>query len=127
MTGVWSRTAKVSLDKSQRAERYISATFLKNAGIPTYTDDKHAIAHNKVMVIGGSTVITGSFNFTKAVEENNAKNLLVIHDPELTGKYAQSWQEHLARSSPYGGVGTRGRAGSTVSMPGVGARTQAAG
>ena len=30
------------------------------------------------MVIDGQTVITGSFNFTKAAEENNAENLLVI-------------------------------------------------
>jgi phosphatidylserine/phosphatidylglycerophosphate/cardiolipin synthase-like enzyme len=37
------------LDKSQRKERYTSATFLVNAGIPTYIDDQHAIAHNKIM------------------------------------------------------------------------------
>jgi phosphatidylserine/phosphatidylglycerophosphate/cardiolipin synthase-like enzyme len=118
---------QVILDKSQRTERYSSATFLKNAGIPTYIDDKHAIAHNKVMVIDGGTVITGSFNFTKAAEENNAENLLVIRDPDLPGKYAQNWQEHLGHSSPYGGIGTRGRAGSTVSVPDIGASTQAAG
>jgi phosphatidylserine/phosphatidylglycerophosphate/cardiolipin synthase-like enzyme len=32
------------------------------------------------MIIDGETVITGSFNFTKAAEENNAENLLIIHD-----------------------------------------------
>lgn len=41
------------------------------------------IAHNKVMVIDGRTVITGSFNFTKAAEESNAENLLVIDDADL--------------------------------------------
>ena len=42
--------------------------------------------HNKVVFIDGETVITGSFNFTKAAEENNAENLLVIRDtnPELS-------------------------------------------
>ena len=59
-------------DESQRAAERSSATFLKNAGIPTYIDDKHAIAHNKVMVIDGAKVITGSFDFTKAAEESNA-------------------------------------------------------
>ena len=39
-----------------------------------------AIAHNKVMVIDGEVVITRSFNLTKAAEENNAENLLMIHD-----------------------------------------------
>jgi len=29
------------------------------------------------MVIDGKNVITGSFNFTKAAEENNAENLLI--------------------------------------------------
>ncbi len=31
-------------------------------------DVKHAIFHNKVMIIDDETVITGSFNFTKAAE-----------------------------------------------------------
>jgi phosphatidylserine/phosphatidylglycerophosphate/cardiolipin synthase-like enzyme len=44
--------------------------------IPTYIDSKHTIAHNKIMIIDKATVITGSFNFTKAAEEKNAENLL---------------------------------------------------
>ena len=64
---------QVILDKSQRSEKYTSATFLTNANIPTYIDDQHAIAHNKIMVIDNETVITGSFNFTKAAEEKNAE------------------------------------------------------
>ena len=59
---------QVILDKSQRTERYTSATFLANEGVPTYIDSNHAIAHNKLMVIDGDEVITGSFNFTKSAE-----------------------------------------------------------
>jgi len=54
-----------------------------NAGIPTLIDAQHAIARNKVMVLDGSVVITGSFNFTKAAEESNAENLLIIHSKEF--------------------------------------------
>jgi phosphatidylserine/phosphatidylglycerophosphate/cardiolipin synthase-like enzyme len=79
---------EVILDKSQRTQKYSSATFLYNQGIPVKIDGQHTIAHNKVMIIDGETVITGSFNFTKAAEENNAENLLVIRDtnpnPELS-------------------------------------------
>ena len=39
--------------------------------------------------------MTGSFNFTKAAEENNAKNLLVIEDAKLATQYAANWQRHL--------------------------------
>lgn len=95
---------EVVLDKSQRTERYSSATFLFNNGIPTFIDAGHAIAHNKVMVIDGQTVITGSFNFTKAAEENNAENLLVIAEVEMAAKYAQNWAGHKQHSEPYTGL-----------------------
>jgi phosphatidylserine/phosphatidylglycerophosphate/cardiolipin synthase-like enzyme len=60
-----------------------------------------AIAHNKVMVIDSRIVITGSFNFTKAAEESNAENLLIIEDVDLAAKYAKNWQEHLDHSVLY--------------------------
>jgi len=94
---------EVILDKSQRIQEYSSATFLYNAGILTKIDAQHAIAHNKVMVIDGETVITGSFNFTKATEENNAENLLVIHDKKLVERYTRNWQEHSQHSEIYVG------------------------
>jgi len=92
----------VILDKSQRTEKYSSARFLVNQGIQTLIDDKHAIAHNKVMVIDGIRVITGSFNFTKAAEQNNAENLLVIDNaPELVSKFTANWKNHQRHSMPY--------------------------
>jgi phosphatidylserine/phosphatidylglycerophosphate/cardiolipin synthase-like enzyme len=72
------------LDKSNETDKYSAATFLVNAGIQTLIDDQHAIAHNKIMVIDSAIILTGSFNFTKAAEEKNAENLLVIKEaPEL--------------------------------------------
>jgi phosphatidylserine/phosphatidylglycerophosphate/cardiolipin synthase-like enzyme len=71
------------LDKSQRTDQYSSADFVANSGIPTKVDAAHPIAHNKVMIIDGEIVITRSFNFTRAAEDNNAENLLVIHDGKL--------------------------------------------
>jgi phosphatidylserine/phosphatidylglycerophosphate/cardiolipin synthase-like enzyme len=94
---------EVILDKSQRTEKYSAADFIQHAGIPTFIDAKHAIAHNKIMVIDGETVLTGSFNFTKAAEENNAENLLVIQDAALAAKYAANWQAHLKHSEVYQG------------------------
>jgi phosphatidylserine/phosphatidylglycerophosphate/cardiolipin synthase-like enzyme len=89
------------LDKSQRKEKYTSATFLANAGIPTYIDDKHAIAHDKVMIIDRETVITGSFNFTKAAEEKNAENLLIIRNKETAKVYIENWYKHKEHSERY--------------------------
>jgi phosphatidylserine/phosphatidylglycerophosphate/cardiolipin synthase-like enzyme len=94
---------QIILDKSQCIEKYSSADFLAHAGIPTCIDPKHAIAHNKIMVIDGYEVLTGSFNFTKAAEEHNAENLLVIQNAPLAAKYAKNWQEHLEHSESYPG------------------------
>lgn len=91
------------LDKSQKKARYTSATFLNNAGIPTHIDSKHAIAHNKIMIIDKEIVITGSFNFTKAAEEKNAENLLILKNKELANKYLVNWNKHREHSDSYSG------------------------
>ena len=91
------------LDKSQRTEKYTSATFLANSGIPTLIDDRHAIAHNKVIIIDRETVITGSFNFSKAAEEKNAENLLIIRNKDLAKVYVENWFEHKEHSERYEG------------------------
>jgi phosphatidylserine/phosphatidylglycerophosphate/cardiolipin synthase-like enzyme len=98
------RGVKVSmvLDKSQETERYSEADFTSRAGIPTSIDAAHAIAHNKVMILDEATVITGSFNFTKAAEERNAENLVIIHEsPALAAKYLTNWKAHLAHSGQF--------------------------
>jgi phosphatidylserine/phosphatidylglycerophosphate/cardiolipin synthase-like enzyme len=74
---------QVILDKSQGTEKYSSADFLANQGVPTMIDANHAIAHNKIIIIDGETVITGSFNFTKAAQEKNAEKVLIIRDKAL--------------------------------------------
>ena len=94
---------QIILDRSQRKERYSSADFTAHAGIPTYIDAAHAIAHNKVMIIDKAVVITGSFNFTKAAEEKNAENLLVLRSKELARGYIENWERHKEHSESYRG------------------------
>jgi len=77
------------------------ARLLDYAGIPVWIDAQHAIAHNKVMIIDGNTILTGSFNFTKAAEQQNAENLVTIHDAALAEQYTANWQKHLEHSEPY--------------------------
>jgi phosphatidylserine/phosphatidylglycerophosphate/cardiolipin synthase-like enzyme len=97
----------VLLDKSNRTDKYSAADFLANQGVPTKIDANHAISHNKVMIIDGETVITGSFNFTKAAQEKNAENVLIIRDKPLADQYTQNWQAHAQHSQPYVGRGVR--------------------
>lgn len=91
----------VILDKSERQEGMTPAVQLANAGVPVYLDGKHAAANDRVIVIDGRTVITGSLNFTTSSEEMNGENLLVIHSPELAALYAENWGKHREHSEPY--------------------------
>ena len=93
---------RIVLDKSQETEKYSSATFFVNAGLPVRIDDDFAIAHSKVMIIDEETVVTGSFNFTKAAEERNGENVLVLRgNKELAALYLQNWQWRWDASESY--------------------------
>jgi phosphatidylserine/phosphatidylglycerophosphate/cardiolipin synthase-like enzyme len=66
--------------------------------IPTFIDARHAIAHNKIIIIDKTTTITGSFNFTKAAQERNAENLLIIRSREIAQAYLDNWYIHKEHS-----------------------------
>lgn len=93
----------VILDASNRTQKYSAADFLAHEGVETYIDSQHAIAHSKIMIVDNAIVLTGSFNYTKAAAENNAENLLVIHDASLAAKYDANWQAHFSHSEYYAG------------------------
>lgn len=92
---------KIILDKSQVSQKYSSSTFFANQGFDLRIDVKHAIYHDKVMIIDDKNIITGSFNFTKAAETKNAENVLVIRDnPELAKLYTQDWWFNWQQAIP---------------------------
>jgi len=92
---------EVILDKSNRSESYSEANFVANAGIRTFIDARHPIAHNKVIVIDEREVITGSFNFTRAADEKNAENLLILNSSTLAKRYLDNWHAHQVHSDLY--------------------------
>ena len=91
----------VVLDKSNRTQRSSVAELAQRAGIPTLIDDRHAIAHNKIMIIDDRIVITGSYNFSRAAEKSNAENLVIIESAPIARKYQQNWQKHHQHSKPF--------------------------
>jgi len=94
---------EIILDKSNKSKKYSAGDFTAHMGVATYIDSKHAIAHNKIIIIDRETVITGSFNFTKAAEEKNAENLLIIRNKKLAEIYIDNWYKHKEHSEKYEG------------------------
>ena len=92
------RGVKVSVlldQKSDHTNRYVVDLF-NNAQVSMRQDGKHAIAHNKVMVIDEHIVITGSFNFTNSAETRNAENFLILKSSALAARYKEEWHKHWA-------------------------------
>jgi len=76
--------------------------YLHRQGVKTYVDSAHDKAHNKVVLIDGRTIVTGSFNFTDESGESAADNLVTITDkPKLMAAYDQEFDLHLNHSTPY--------------------------
>lgn len=93
---------EVIVDKSQVNGLGSKVKETTLAGIPVYIDSKHAIAHNKIIIIDDTTLITGSFNFTKNAEEKNAENLLIIKsEPKLIENYDTNYAQHKGHTGVY--------------------------
>lgn len=86
---------KIVLDeKGNRNKVSLAAlNLVAGAGIPLRTNDRYAIMHDKVIIVDGNTVETGSFNFTRAGARTNSENVLVIREmPEIASRYLAHWQ-----------------------------------
>jgi len=53
------------------------------------------------MIIDREVVITESFNFTRAAEESNAENVLIIRSKDLAREYLDNWEKHKGHSEVY--------------------------
>ena len=67
---------------------------LIDSGIDVRSDGKHAIQHNKVMLIDDNIVITGSYNFTNSAEKRNAENIMIIKSDYAAKRYSDNWSIH---------------------------------
>lgn len=96
-------TVIVILDKSQITSLYSIADYLQNSGIDVWIDSVHHIAHNKVAIVDGHIVVTGSYNWTKSADQDNAENLLILDNPALAGLYLVNFRKHFRHSTKYEG------------------------
>ncbi|TRZ54376.1 phospholipase [bacterium] len=71
---------------------------LLTAGADISLDGNPKTFHHKVIIIDGTTVILGSFNFSANANEKNDENLLIIHDTSLASAYEQEYQRMKLQS-----------------------------
>lgn len=87
----------VMVDRTSIKGKGSKTHLLVENNIPLTVCKVSGIAHNKIIIIDGLTVITGSYNFTEAAEIRNAENVLIIKDPTLAQAYITNWKKLQAR------------------------------
>ena len=92
------KRVEVLLDKIDLTGKGTQIHTLIQGGVTVLIDDKHAIAHNKIIIIDKKTVFTGSFNFTNAAENSNAENSIKLTDAKLAKVYLDNWHLHKVHS-----------------------------
>lgn len=89
----------VICDDKQKKQRYSKWRQLKKGGVNVVFDSDHAAANNKIMLIDSSTIITGSYNYSRAAESKNAENIVIIrNDKRLFAKYRENFEKHMEHS-----------------------------
>jgi phosphatidylserine/phosphatidylglycerophosphate/cardiolipin synthase-like enzyme len=87
---------RIIFDKSlQEKESSHTALSLSQSHIPVWIDNKVAFAHNNVMIIDDSKIITGGFSFTPEAQERNAENLIILTNPAIAKRYVDNWQSRV--------------------------------
>lgn len=85
---------RIAADEDSSKTQYWQGHRLKRGGCEVRTDSKHAITHDKYLVIDERYVLTGSFNWSKGAESSNAENLLWLDSPSLAEIYMGDWSKH---------------------------------
>jgi phosphatidylserine/phosphatidylglycerophosphate/cardiolipin synthase-like enzyme len=81
-----------SQQRVQRGSRDLKA--LASARIPA--DNLPSVLIDKTVVVDDTTVIMGSFDYSKAAHELNRDDLVVVRDKDLAAAFIKFWQEHEA-------------------------------
>jgi phosphatidylserine/phosphatidylglycerophosphate/cardiolipin synthase-like enzyme len=62
------------------------------AGMDVRRDSISGLMHHKVIIIDGSIVITGSYNFTASAEDRNDENVIIFNNPDIASLFVAEFQ-----------------------------------
>ena len=63
----------------------------RRAGLDIRLDGNPGLMHEKLVIIDGETVVVGSYNFTRAADERNDENILIIHDAIIANLFEKEF------------------------------------
>lgn len=107
---------RVIVDDAQCDVSGGEAKWLANRGVPVTTDMSGALMHHKFVVLD-NTVLSGSFNWTRAGSMANNENLCVLQDPCVVKPFAREFASLWFKFTDRGGRLNVKRAGRRCLTP----------
>jgi phosphatidylserine/phosphatidylglycerophosphate/cardiolipin synthase-like enzyme len=89
---------KVVFEKGQISQ-YSEYQRLADAGVSVRNDTNPDYMHDKVMIVDGAFVLTGSFNWSANAQENNNENLIVLEGEDIASAYEVVFQKIWTQSA----------------------------
>jgi hypothetical protein len=84
---------RVIVDATSAKNGYTKHELLREAGIPTKVENWGGKMHMKAAVIDGEYLVVGSMNWTRAGEDTNDENTLLIRSPRLARQFSGFYEE----------------------------------
>jgi phosphatidylserine/phosphatidylglycerophosphate/cardiolipin synthase-like enzyme len=103
LLAAFKRGVKVEaiVDKSERSEGFPPAALLSVSGVPVFVDGRHATTRTHMIIVDGTTVITGSASFTGAIAETESADVVIIRSREIATMYDNSWKLHREHAEQF--------------------------
>lgn len=70
----------------------------RQAGLAVLIDGIDGQMHHKVFIIDEEIVVLGSYNFSRAAEERNDENLLIVYNAEIAEQFLMEFQRVFAQA-----------------------------
>ena len=70
----------------------------RQAGLDVRLHSAPEVMYHKLMIIDGSIVVLGSYDFTNRAETDNDENVLIIHNEDIAQKFLEEFQRIQSRA-----------------------------
>jgi len=86
-------SVKIITDNDKCFDLGSDIEFIEKKGVPVKIDSSPNHMHHKFCIIDKTTLITGSYNWTRSAAERNQENILVTTEKEVTKSYVREFEK----------------------------------
>jgi len=96
--GVWVRLIS---DNDKAMDDGSDVLYLARQGVPVRLDRHANHMHHKFAIFDDSTLVNGSFNWTRSASAKNEENITVLYEPELLVRFSERFEQLWEKFEPF--------------------------